>query len=327
MLMLSAALMNAVGSCTDVDDWSPMGAASSQSALAGVLTGFVFSGLVVVLSVRMANRDKEAASTLKLLFCAFFGLGVAAYLLADVAGDGNCLRSSTEETIAGGMLGTFAIVMIVSLTWLVVAYELHAHDVLRFLRRLIHVATAFVALLLCTSSLSYLQAEVPHGPSFWASAMLFIVGGLFYVAATPAGPGAVNAALKGVKFVLAGVSRLLGQKPASAGPAALASGDPAKQGWWQQIRDPLTGCVWAALGYLGLAAIADAFVLSEPDSAWTHADVFETYVVAWGALIFSLGVLVLAMRAMAPTKEDTAAPAVSQMAIDNGSGAGHKVQT
>lgn len=281
--MLSAASLNTVGLCPGVDDWSPALAASSQSALAGVLAGFVFSGLVVVLSVRIANREEEAASALKLLFCAFFGLGVAAYLLADVAGDSNCLRSSTEETIAGGMLGTFAVIMIVSLTWLVVAYGLHTRGVLRFLRLLIHVATAFVALLLCASSLTFLQAEVPHGPSFWASAAFFIAGGLFYVAATPVG-------MRGVKTLSARTGDM----------SWLIRPDSAVVNAWRKMSNPVTSCIGAALGYLGLAAIADAFVLSGPDSAWGHPKVFEAYVVAWLALIFSLGVLVLAMRAMAP---------------------------
>jgi hypothetical protein len=245
----------------------------------------------------MANRDEEAENALKLLFCAFFGLSVAAYLLSDVSGDHNCLRSYAEETIAGGMLGTFAIVMIVSLTWLVVAYGLHGHDVLSFLRRLIHVATAFVALLLCTSSLSYLQAEVPDGPSFWASALLFVVGMVFYVAATPVGAwvgtflsARVNTMPCRGQFSLGLVVSHWWQK--LRGPVTT---------WWRGMRNPVTSCARVALGYLGLAAIADATVLSGSDGAWGHPNVVLTYVVAWLALIFSLGVLVLTMRAMAPT--------------------------
>lgn len=282
--MSSVASMSAVGLCPGVTGWSPADAASSQSALAGVLAGFVFSGLVVVLTVRRANRDEEAASALKLLLCAFFGLGVTAYLLAEVAGDGNCLRSYTEEAIVGGMLGTFAIVMIVSLTWLVVAYDQHARGVLRFLRRLVHVATAFVVLLLCASSLTCLQAEVPQGPSIWASVMLFVVGGLFYIAATPVG-------VRGAKFLAARVGMYW---------LAQDSPDPAVANWLQKMRNPVTDCIWAALGYLGMASIADTFVLSGLDVAWARPKVFETYVVVWIALILSLGVLVLAMRAMAP---------------------------
>jgi hypothetical protein len=78
--------------------------------------------------------------------------------------------------------------------------------------------------------------------------------------------------------------------------------NPTAQRWWQELRDPVTGCVWAALGYLPAAAITDIFVLSAgvSDSAWEHPGLFEAYGLPWAALILSLSVLVLAMRAMAP---------------------------
>jgi hypothetical protein len=79
----------ALGSCVANIHWSATTAANGQSVLAGVLAAFVFAGIVAVLS-----RGQEAVRALKLLFCAFFGLAVAAYLLADQAADSYCLRAN-----------------------------------------------------------------------------------------------------------------------------------------------------------------------------------------------------------------------------------------
>jgi hypothetical protein len=159
-----------IGACPHLGGWDATTAASGQSVLSGVLAGFVFGGIVVVLSTREGRRGRETARALKLLFSAFFGLVVTAYLFADQAADTNCVRAFAEENLAGALLGTFALVLIVSLTWLVVAYRLHAEGTLGFFRSLIYFASAFVVLLLCTSSYSaapraaplYLSCDVRH---------------------------------------------------------------------------------------------------------------------------------------------------------------------
>src|SRR5262249_4730820 len=133
-----------------------------------------------VLQSRSISPGREAANALKLMFCAFLGLAVAAYLFADQAADGNCLRASSEEILAGGILGTFAIVMITSLSWLVAAYDMQKHDVLRFLRHLLYATSALVVVLLCTSSYSYLQADLPRGPSNATVFSLYATGFLIY---------------------------------------------------------------------------------------------------------------------------------------------------
>ena len=78
-----------------------------------------------------------------------------AYLFADQAADSLCVRVNAKETLNGGILGTFTIIMIVSLTWLVVAYKMRTHDTLGFLRGLIYFASGLVVLLLCPSSYTY----------------------------------------------------------------------------------------------------------------------------------------------------------------------------
>jgi predicted membrane channel-forming protein YqfA (hemolysin III family) len=281
--MLSAAAP-VPGSCVGLLEWSPTQAASSQSALAGVLAGFVFGGIVVMVSVRVATRSEEAARALKLLLCAFFGLVVVAYLFADLAGDSNCLRANSEEVISGGILGTFAIVMIVSLAWLTVAYEMHARGVLRFLRHLIYVASAFVVLLLCTSSYSGLQAEFRRGPPLIVGIFIYVVGGLFYFFSILG--GSRSAAL---------LRSWVARRIAGSGHGSGSTADGARQ-----ERGPVDRCIWAALSYLGIAAIADAFVLGSSDTVWDHPQAAFAYVVAWASLLLSISVLTLALRAIPP---------------------------
>jgi hypothetical protein len=261
--------------------------------LAGVLAGFVFGGLVVVVSVRVATRSAEAARALKMLFCAFFGLVVVAYLFGDLAGDHNCLRANSEEVISGGILGTFAIVMIVSLTWLTVAYDVHTRGVLRFLRHLVYVASAFVVLLLCTSSYSDLQAEVPHGPSLVVVLFIYLIGGLLYLIAIPVGSRVVT-------LISVRIKRITGW-------GGHESSSPASN-TLDEENGAVSRCIWAALGYLGAAAVADAFVLGSSETLWVRPSVPGAYVVAWSSLLFSLGVLVLALHAMAPDEPESAAP-------------------
>jgi hypothetical protein len=300
--MLASAVVTP-GACPTVLDWNATTAASGQSVLSGVLAGFVFGGIVVVLSTRREDKaGKEAGRALKLLLSAFFGLVVTAYLFADQAGDTTCLRAQSEEVLAGGLLGTFAIIMIVSLTWLVVAYGLYADGVLRFLRGLIYFASAFVVLLLCTSSYTYLDAVLPHGTSGGMIVGLFVTGGLIWLAAVPAG------------------SRTVAWLAAWAGrwPALTNRGAGLTAGARRKVRGgPVDWCAWSALGYLAAASFADAFVLAVPASAWDHPVPPASYAVAWSSLVIPLAVLVLALRALASDAElDSAQGDTSQAPAD-----------
>lgn len=278
------------GACPGVLDWSAKAAASGQSVLSGVLAGFVFAAIVVILSTREGRRGKEAADALKLLFSAFFGLGVTAYLFADQAADSNCLRAGAEEVLAGGLLGTFAIVMIVALTWLVVAYDLYAAGVLEFLRGLIYFAAAFVVMLLCTSSYTYLTAVIPRIPQVMV-VLTYLVGGLAFVSGVPR------------RFWARAAARL--RRRVSVVPRAAGLGTSM----WAGRGDPVSRCAKAALAYLALASIADAVVLAVPNDWWDHAHSPVAYTVAWPSLLLPLAVLILALGALAPDQNTRALPA------------------
>lgn len=268
------------GSCFGDLAWNPATAAQGQSVLSGVLAGFVFLGIVAVLGVQTTDLSKEAARALRLLFCAFIGLAVVAYLFADQAAESNCLQATAEETLAGGILGTFAIIMIVSLSWLVAAYDMRKDGILRFLRYVLGVAAVFVLALLSTSSYSLLQADTKDGPSHTVFAWIYATGGLglLYVIALP-------------------VARRF----------TMLLRSPIRHPRWDRKADKDRGkriavslCAGAALAYLVVSAGTDAFVLSTSGNSWIHPPSDGIYLVAWASLVVPLGVLILAWHAVAP---------------------------
>ncbi len=276
--------------------------------LSGVLAGFVFLGIVAVLGVQATDPatdlGKEAARALRLLLCAFIGLAVVAYLFADQNADTNCLQATSEETLAGGVLATFAIIMIVSLSWLVAAYDMRKHGVLNFLRYVLYVALAFVIALLCTSSDSLLAADMKYGPSKTMFVSIYATGGLVLLYVT-------------LLVIRQFIMSLRSRSPHRLNP------DPDKDVW---KRNAVNLCAGAALIYLVIAAGADAFVLSTNGGSWIDPPSDVLYLMAWASLAVSLVVLVLAWHAAAPEQGShvqspnpnalTASGAVTQTHVD-----------
>lgn len=255
-------------------DWNPITASGPQSAVAAVLAGFVFAGIVVVLSAR-PKHPSQASQALKLLFTAFLGLAVASYLLADVTGEQTFSRADTIVAVTGGLFATFAIVMLVSLTWLVVAYERDLDHVLEFLHGLIYVAAAFVVLLLCISSQSYLSDEIkPRGP-----------------------PSVISYSIYGVG-VLVGLTTLA----ALAWPKWLRKVPPqplSLQLLQERWNKNVNRCGRIALVYLALVSLGAGVVLALPKDWYTPMQAPFAYTVAWTALLLPLPVLALAAKALA----------------------------
>jgi hypothetical protein len=252
-------------------DWSPIIASGPQSAVAAVLAGFVFAGIVVILSARPKRRF-QASQALKLLFTAFLGLAVTSYLLADTTGEQTFSRADTIVAVTGGLFATFAILMLVSLTWLVVAYELGGDHVLEFLRSLIYVAGAFVMLLLCVSSQSYLSYEIkPHGPPAIISYAIYGVGVL-----------AALVALAGLAWL-----KWLRKIPSHVFPSS------CEEKRWNKV---VGRCGRVALTYLALISLGAGIVLALPKNWYTPMSTPFVYTVGWTALLLPLPVLVLAGR-------------------------------
>lgn len=300
--MQFAASLPAPGACLGGFSWNAATIGSGESTFSGVLAGFGFTGIVTILGLGVIQRHREAAAGLKLLFCAFLGLMVATYLLVLQSADENCLRTISEGTIFGGILGTFVIIMLVSLTWLVATSDRHEDKVLQFLRQLISVGTGLVVLLLCTSSFSYLRAALPNGPPQATVVGIYLVGCLLYVTGLP------------------GVVRL--RVPPLPARAHLRTSRNHQRGRSAARRHERTWtvdvCAWLALCYLAVAAVCGSLVVGTANRAWDPRPVHVIYIIAWSSVVAPLCVLVSALRACAPDpapREDGAGSPEAESAI------------
>lgn len=276
---------SATHSCTPFD-WSPIGAASSQSAIAALFAGFVFTGIIVILTVQSHSHRREAAQALKLLLTAFFGLAVNAYLLADMAGEHTCLRAQTTEVLAGGSLGAFAVMMVIFLTWLVAAYNRKDSEVLKLLHGLVYISCVFVALLLCSSSVIYIDAEIPKSANSAAHASAICI---------------VVASLIGI-----GVFRVV-RPPRRLSPAAAKRGDVATTSAFA-----VQLSVWIALGNLTISSIATGIALSVPAADWYPSPPhWVAYITGILSILLPLAMLAAGVNAMAEIEAPSKRPELS----------------
>jgi small-conductance mechanosensitive channel len=271
--------------CQHHHDWSPIAAASSQSAMAAVLAGFVFAGIVAVLTVK-AQKDDNADRALRLLLTAFFGLAVTAYLFADLAGEQTCPRAETEEVLAGGMLGTFAVVLMTSLTWLVLAYEEGDGKILDYLRKLIYLASGFVVLLLTTNSEGYLSAVLQYGSHLVVNILIYATG-----VAWVAGLVAVLAVRR---------SRLRQREERQKAAQDHRSSEPPPSTAIRSDADlTVKWCTRLTLCYLAVSALTAGIALSIPAESWYPIPApWAVYAAAWTALLLPLAVLMSAALAL-----------------------------
>jgi hypothetical protein len=270
--------------CLGDFSWNPATIGAGESTFCGIMAGFVFAGIVAVLSLGKTDRHRDTAAALKLLFCAFLGLAATAYLLVLQSADENCLRTISEGTIFGGLLGAFVVVALVALTWLVTAYSFREDGVLRFLRHLIYVGAALVTLLLCTSSYSYLRAAVPDLPSSPVAGGVYAVGCALYALGLPVGS-------RPLAFMLALWGRLHGKGDRHPDQEAGAHHDGFRA---------VAVCAWAALGYLAVAATGGSLVIGTTDSAWDPRPLHLIYAIALSSVVAPIALLAFALHACAP---------------------------
>jgi hypothetical protein len=104
-------------------NWSPLVAAGPQSTLSGVLAGFVFTAITVVLSTSPSRQvSKQRSYALQLFAAAFIIFALDSYFTSIGAGELACNRGYAENVLSGGILGVGAVLMIAGLSWLVAAY-------------------------------------------------------------------------------------------------------------------------------------------------------------------------------------------------------------
>lgn len=266
-------------------DWNPIAASSPESAVAAVLGGFVFSGIVVILSTR-EKRQFEAAQALKLLFATFLGFAVTSYLLANGSGEQTCSRADSLLVVVGGPFATFSILMLVALTWLVAAYRHELDDVLRLLRILIYVASAFVVLLLCVSSQSFISAELGNQGEISLSV---VSDGIYGV---------------GVLAIVVGLVVLLRRRAAwwirqwrrrAFFPQSIEHHAPSDA----QLARRVNRCFYAAMSYLALEGFGAGAVIGFPQTWYQPISQLFVYLLGFTALLVPVPVFVLGAHALA----------------------------
>jgi hypothetical protein len=118
--------------------WDVVGAAGALSQLAGVIAGFVFAGLIVLLSQPRPHVSKTEQQTgsarLRALipfFATFVAMGLNAYVFGLLAGEEGgadaCRRIWTATAIASGMLAIGTVAAVSGIILLVRAYLAREH--------------------------------------------------------------------------------------------------------------------------------------------------------------------------------------------------------
>lgn len=101
--------------------WTAIGSAALDSQLAGVLAGFVFTGIVLLFG-RPGPKNIQAIG----LFCpVFVALGFDSHLYGVVSGespDPFCGRVWTQDMICAGLLGVSAMAIVTGLSWLLASH-------------------------------------------------------------------------------------------------------------------------------------------------------------------------------------------------------------
>lgn len=263
--------------CTRSVDWNPIVAAQSTSTFAGLFAGFVFAGMIVILTnrekIETLNGDAEAGRALQLLLSAFFGLAIVAYLDGVVRGEQVCHRAQTESVINGGALAVGAMMVLVALSWVVLAFDRHHNGVLAFFRKVVVFGSIFVILMLVVSSIGFVDGTL-SGSHFWSDAAMYAVG-------------AVGAA------ALLGISRWRLLYARQGAGKAVAQSDAAR--WNRRVKV----AAWSGLASCGLSAAASSVTAAWSSAHWQPMPAALAYSAGWMALVVPVGVVVLAVRALA----------------------------
>lgn len=165
-------------SCTFFHGWDVLASASSYSQLAGLMGGFLFAGMVVLLTERR-GRDTETANsdappeffkapTLMLFASALINLLVSSYIYGIIAGDQVCPRAYMEGIIGAGLMATGALGLFNGIAWLLSTYAQAGPSLVGAVRRTTYTAYITIIALLGifgVDSLEDMYAE--RFPSSW----------------------------------------------------------------------------------------------------------------------------------------------------------------
>ncbi len=112
-----------VASCGPVA-WDVVKAAQGFSSLAGLIAGFVLTGLIVLLVERLRQFNSALVPALMLFFAGFVGLGLNSYIFALVSGERSdaCRRVWTAAAVSSGLLAAGVVAAVGGVVLLVHAY-------------------------------------------------------------------------------------------------------------------------------------------------------------------------------------------------------------
>jgi len=253
--------------------WSPIVAAGPQSALSGVLAGFVFTGIVVVLSTKpdshgsTIERHKQRSYALQLFTSAFITLALDSYFTSITAGELSCNRANVESALSGGVLGIGAIMLLAGLGWLLVTYSERTEDLRTILIYVLGGVWALIIAMLAISAMDIGQAMLKHrGQGFvdivpWAIAALMTVAVIVRaLASRRLSDGAIETAVRRAALAALAVGLL------SALLTGIASATPTN--WWSH---PPSGVVDIVI-VLSMAIPAIALIASVPPAVAAVSD-------------------------------------------------------
>ncbi|WP_156664663.1 hypothetical protein [Mycobacterium sp. 852002-51057_SCH5723018] len=151
--------------------WSFVNSASTYASLAGLLAGFQFAAL----SILLASGKAHDTETIGLFSAGFLTLGLDSYLFAQLSGlpkqmtGALCRLGWGQAVTAGGMLAVGSVALVCGLCWLLAlreAFSPQQRIYLMGLGGLMVGAMVFVAIFrLCIAIMSYLRVVLPDAPA------------------------------------------------------------------------------------------------------------------------------------------------------------------
>jgi len=151
--------------------WSFVDSAPTYASLAGLLAGFQFASL----SILLASGKAHDTHTIALFSAGFLTMGLDSYLFAQLSGlpkelPGELCRLGWGQAVtAGGMLSVGSVALICGLVWLLALREAFSKEQRTYLMRLgglLAGAIVFVGIYrLCIAAVSYLRVVFPNSPA------------------------------------------------------------------------------------------------------------------------------------------------------------------
>jgi hypothetical protein len=151
--------------------WNVVGSAPTYASLAGLLAGFQFAALSILLASGKANDTH----TIGLFSAGLFTMGLDSFLFAQLSGlpqpltGGMCRLAWGQAISAGGMLAVGSVALICGLVWLLAlreSFSLQQRTYLMRLGGLLAGGMVFVSIYrLCIALVSYLHIVIPKFPA------------------------------------------------------------------------------------------------------------------------------------------------------------------